>query len=270
MTTQTRTVVITGGSRGLGKALAVEFIRLGALVVIGSRSQDSMNLALALSPDPKRVLGMQCDVRDFEQARALALAAVRKFGEIDLWINNAGSSHPYQKMMDVAPARWRESFDTNFLGTYHGSRAALENMLPRQQGRIINILGFGADRPAPNQSAYGTSKAAVFRLTQTLAQEYAASGVAICAVQPGMIWTEMLTSAEGVDPKLQSRFEWAMRVFGNAPRIAAQWVAEVAMREGVNGRLYRMVTARVFVPRMIRELLGAGKRDPHPWANLAD
>jgi NAD(P)-dependent dehydrogenase (short-subunit alcohol dehydrogenase family) len=208
-------------------------------------------------------------VRDLAQVRALVGAVEKKFGRMDVWINNAGIAHPYQKMLDVDDARWRESFETNFLGTYHGARAALEVMLPRKRGRIINILGFGADRPVPNQSGYGASKAAVFRLTQTLAREYADSGVSICAVQPGMIWTGMLTDAEGVDPNVQARFEWAMRVFGNAPSLPAEFVADIATRVDVNGKMFRLMTPRRFVPRMIREMLGAGRRNPHPWENSA-
>jgi glucose 1-dehydrogenase len=266
---QDKVVVITGGSRGLGHATALEFSRSGAYVAICSRIPDGVQRALAGLPDPTRVLGVPCDVRDLDQVRQLADATEKKFGRIDIWINNAGVSHPYHKMMDVDSARWRESFDTNFWGTYHGVRAALEKMLPRKNGRVISILGFGADRPAPNQSGYGTSKTAVWRLTQTLAQEYAGSGVEIFAAQPGMIWTEMLTQAEGVDVSVQSRFEWAMRVFGNAPTVPAQWVARIAAQPNVNGKMLRLVTPKMFVPRMIGEMLGAGKRNPRPWENLA-
>ncbi len=261
-------VVITGSSRGLGQALAVEFHQHGARVVVSSRTAEAVNAALRALPEPGRALGVPCDVRELEQVQALADAAVSKFGRIDVWINNAGISPGWGRMNEMDPARWRDAFETNFFGTYHGCRAALDKMLTRRRGLIVNILGAGADRPAPNQSAYGTAKAAVARLTQTLAIENADSGVSFIAVMPGMIWTEMLTRAQGVDsPRLRTRMEWAMRVFGNPPEVPARWIVGIAQRDrrGMSGKTYRLLTPRVFVPRMLGELLGAGKRDPRPW-----
>lgn len=264
---QDQVVVITGSSRGYGRAAAFEFARAGARVVISSRSADAVNRTLSEMPDPTRMLGIACDVRAIDQLRKLADAALARFGRIDIWVNNAGIAHPYKKMLEVDLAAWRDSFETNFFGAAYGSRVAYEKMQLQKTGRIVNILGFGADRPAPNQSGYGTSKAAVLALTRTLALEYAESGVSICAVQPGMIWTEMLTNAEGVDAKLHARFEWAMRVFGNAPAAPARFLAHLATRTDVNGKMFRFVTPRMFVPRMLGEMLGAGKRNPHPWEN---
>ena len=201
-------VVITGSSRGFGKVMAIEFQRAGARVVVSSRDADAVQRAVSALPQPANALSVTCDVRDLDQVRTLADAAVSQFGQIDVWINNAGISPGWGKLTDIDPARWRTAFETNFFGAYHGCRAALEKMLPRQRGQIVNVLGAGADRAAPNQSAYGTSKTAMARLTETLAKEYAGSGITIAAVMPGMIWTDMLTGAEGVDdPRLRARFE---------------------------------------------------------------
>ena len=263
-----KVVVITGSSRGFGRAMAIEFQRAGARVVLSSRDAEAVRRAVSALPNPANALGMACDVRDLAQVRALADAATSQFGQIDVWINNAGISPGWGKMTDIDPARWRAAFETNFFGAYHGCRAALEKMLPRKTGQIINVLGAGADRAAPNQSAYGTSKTAMARLTETLAKEYADSGVIIEAVMPGMIWTDLLTGAEGVDePRLRARFEWAMRVFGNLAEVPARYVVQMVERGGANGKVFRVLSPRVFVPRMIGEMLGAGKRNPRPWEN---
>ncbi len=263
---ENQVVVITGSSRGFGKAMAIEFQRAGACVAISSRDADAVQRAVDSLPQPANALGAACDVRDLNQVRTLADTAVAQFGQIDIWINNAGISPGWGKMNDIDPARWRESFETNFFGTYHGCRAALEKMLPHKTGQIINVLGAGATSVAPNQSAYGTSKTAIARLTETLAKEYADSGVSIASVMPGMIWTEMLTGAEGVDePRIRARFEWAMRVFGNPPEVPARFVVQITERGGENGRMYKVLSPRVFVPRMIGEMLGVSKRNPRPW-----
>ncbi len=259
-------VVITGSSRGFGLAMAKEFQNAGAKVVLCSRSVQSVNEAVQSLPHPGSALALPCDVRNLDEVRNVANVTEAEYGRIDIWVNNAGVAHAYAKITDVKPERWRESFETNFFGTYHGCLTALEKMLPRKRGQIINILGMGADRAAPNQSGYGASKAAVRALTQTLAAEYRNSGLVIYAVQPGMIWTEMLTNAEGVsDPGLRARMEWAMRVFGNPPEAPARYVVALAGHPDGSGKVHRLLGARVIVPRMIGELLGRGKRNPRPW-----
>jgi hypothetical protein len=80
-----------------------------------------------------------------------------------------------------------------------------------------------------------------------------------------MIWTEMLTRAEGVEGQMRSRMEWAMRVFGNPPEVPARFVVEIARRGDANGKTFRLLSPRVYVPRMIREMFGASKSNPRPW-----
>lgn len=258
-------VVITGSSRGYGKAMAVEFQRAGARVVVSSRHPDAVEAAVASLPNPGAALGVACDVRDLAQVRALADATVQTFEQLDIWVNNAGISPGWGKLDTIDPERWRESFDTNIIGTYNGCRAALEKMLPHGRGQIMNILGVGADKPAPNQTAYGTAKAAVAMLTRTLAVEYAGSGISFKSIMPGMIWTEMLTRAQGVKPNMQSRMEWAMRVFGNPPDVPARFAVAIAERGGETGKTFKLLGPGIYVPRMIREILGGSKNNPRPW-----
>ncbi len=260
-----RVVVITGSSRGFGKAMAAEFQRAGARVVLSSRHGDAAQSAAAALPEPPRALAVECDVRDLAAVRAMADAAVQAFGGIDIWVNNAGLSSGWGKLHTVDPGLWRESYDTNSIGTYNGCRVALEKMLPVGKGQIINVLGVGADKPAPNQTAYGTAKAAVAMLTRTLAIEYAASGITFNAVMPGMIWTEMLTRAQGVHPDMKARMEWAMRVFGNPPEVPARFVVQIAQAGNSTGKTFNLLTPRVYVPRMVREMLGGSRRNPRPW-----
>jgi NAD(P)-dependent dehydrogenase (short-subunit alcohol dehydrogenase family) len=246
--------------------MASEFQSAGARVALSSRDADAVRRAIEKLPNPANAFGVKCDVRELAQVEQLAQAAVSRFGRIDVWINNAGVAHRYAKFLEIAPPDWRASIETNLIGAYHGCRVALAQMLSRRAGQIINILGMGADRPAPNQTGYGASKAALMRLTESLALEYADTGVAICSVRPGMMWTDMLTGAEGVQtPEMQKRMEWAMRVFGNPPSVPAQFVVRLVERGGKNGKSYQVVKPTMFMPRMISEMLGVGKRNPRPW-----
>ena len=235
--------------------------------VQSSRDAETIKRAVDELPEPANAFGLACDVRDLSQVNQLADAVIARFGQIDVWINNAGISPGWGKTTAIDPAKWQAAFETNFFGAYHGCRVALEKMVPRKHGCLINVLGAGATKAAPNQSAYGTSKTALARLTETLAEEYAGSGVSIFSVMPGMIWTDMLINAEGVDePGQRTRFEWAMRVFGNPPEVPARFVVALAQRGDASGKMHKLLSPRMFVPRMIGEMLGAGKRNPHPWA----
>ena len=101
------------------------------------------------------------------------------------------------------------------------------------------------------------------RLTETLAVEYSGDGIVVNAVMPGMIWTDMLTGAEGVDePRMRARFEWAMRVFGNPPYVPAKFVLQMAERRTGSGKTFSVLTPAMFVPRMFGEIFGAGKKNP--------
>jgi glucose 1-dehydrogenase len=252
-----KTVVITGGTRGFGLAVAQAFARAGANLVICSRSPE----AVAQAVDSLRVLGAQvdgiaCDVSDLEQVQALAEYATATFGGFDVWVNNAGISPPYGPTIHVQPDDFVRTTQINVLGTYYGSLVAMRAFLGRGNGKLINILGVGDRKPQPMQNAYASSKAWILNFTKALAEEYKDSGVGVYALNPGMMDTDMLLDVEVVQgyEKRLDVLDTVMRVLSQRPETPARkavWLAS-AETDGRSGLVVRELTTL----KMLRGALG--------------
>jgi 3-oxoacyl-[acyl-carrier protein] reductase len=191
-----RTIVITGGTRGLGRATASAFFDRGDHVWMLSRT----------APDPSvlrpRLRHLVADVCDRAQLDA-AVAAIRAdVPHIDVWINNAGFGRPVP-FHDGDNALWEQMFEVNFWGTVHGTRAAL-GALRRPGGVIINIASIAGLMAPRGHSAYATAKAAVIALTRSTAVEFASEGIRINAIAPGPLDTEGFRAAGG-DPEKRAQ-----------------------------------------------------------------
>jgi NAD(P)-dependent dehydrogenase (short-subunit alcohol dehydrogenase family) len=253
-----KVAVITGASRGLGLAIARAYVREGAAVVVASRSAAAVAATVAeLQAAGARVAGQACDVGDAAQVQALADLAIATFGGFDIWVNNAGISAPYGPTALIPVERFDAVIQTNIAGTYHGATVALRHFLPKGRGKLINILGKGESGTAPLQSAYGSSKAWIKAFTRTLAEEYAASGVGIYALQPGMMVTDLITRPEamaGYEAKL-AVLPTVLRILGNPPEVPAEravWLASGAT-DGKTGIQLRTLTKGRMLKGALRE-----------------
>lgn len=183
--------IITGGTRGIGKAIAEHLARRGVNLVVASRTRSAAEeVAAALSQQGIRAIGTQLDVSDAQEVEAVFEMTRREYGRIDILVNNAGITRD-GLLMRMREDAWDAVLDTNLKGVFLCSREAIKDMARQRYGRIINITSVAAFMGNPGQANYSASKAGIVGFTKTVAREYAARGITVNAVAPGFIETAM-------------------------------------------------------------------------------
>ncbi|MFW6299760.1 MAG: SDR family NAD(P)-dependent oxidoreductase [Oceanicaulis sp.] len=194
-----RNVIVTGASQGIGKGIAETIAADGANVAICSRAQERVEpVAEAIRDDGGTALAVECNVREPDEVEAFVEATVEEFGGVDLLVNNAGGEFvaPFD---DISENGWKTIVDINLHGTFHCTQAAGEYMREGDGGCIINMSSVNGQHPAPHESHYGASKAALIRLTETLAVEWARYGIRVNCIAPGLIQTPGVAETLGID-----------------------------------------------------------------------
>ncbi len=187
-----RVAVITGAGRGIGRAIALAYAREGAMLGLAARSESELEDAVgAVSELGVEAIAVPTDVTNSEDTERLAQRVVERFGRIDLLVNNAGISGPVGPLQGNDIADWVSTINVNITGTFLVCRAVIPVMLEQGGGKIINLSGAGATNAWSNMSAYCSSKAAVVRLTEVLAQELDGQGITVNALGPGSVHTSM-------------------------------------------------------------------------------
>ena len=263
-----KVAVITGSSRGLGLAIAQAYAGEGAAVVLASRSLAALEeAATALRRQGARISWQVTDVGDLEQVKALADHAIKKFGKIDIWVNNAGYAGVYGPTAAIDPLDFERVVRTNILGEYYGSWVALRHFLAQGTGgKLINLLGRGDTTPVALQNAYASSKAWVRNFTLALAKEYKKTGIGIYAFQPGLVETDLLRKVDvvqGYERKLRI-FSTIIRIWANPPAVPAEkavWLASAAT-DGKTGLQVHVLTPGKQVAGLLRELCRLVLRQP--------
>ena len=256
MVLKDKVAVITGGSRGLGLAIAQTYARAGAKVVIASRTPHAVDLAVdSLRASGYQATGLACDVADMAQVEALAQHAIQTFGRMDIWVNNAGLSAPYGPTVHIPRRDFMTVINTNIIGTYNGSIVAMRHFLAQKSGKLINLLGRGDKGSIALQNAYSSSKVWVRNFTKTLANEYRNSGVDIFGFNPGLVRTEMLSNVHAVAgyEEQMNPLRFVAMLWGNdadVPAEKALWLASPAT-DGKNGTMVTVLTKRMMISRLI-------------------
>ena len=190
---QTQTVIITGGSQGIGYGIATCFARMGAnLVIADLNGEQAVKAADQLkAAGASDAMGIACDVASRAQVEAMVAAVVERFGAIDVLVNNAGIC-PFIDVMEMTPQVWQKTLDINLTGAFHCTQAAAKHMIQRGLGgRVIFITSLAENVTGPQQVDYGASKAGMRMTMVGFATALGKHGITCNAIAPGMILTPM-------------------------------------------------------------------------------
>jgi NAD(P)-dependent dehydrogenase (short-subunit alcohol dehydrogenase family) len=206
MLLQNKRAIITGGSMGLGLAIAKAFVAQGASVMICARDSVALESAqeeLGAIPGHNRqtISTHVCDVSDELQVDQLFTQALEAMGGLDILVNNAGVYGPKGTVEELDRSEWRRTIEVNLFGTLYACQKAIAIFKQQGSGKVINMSGGGATAPLPYISAYSASKAAVVRLTETLSEEVKQFGIDINAVAPGALNTRLMEEVLAAGPE---------------------------------------------------------------------
>jgi NAD(P)-dependent dehydrogenase (short-subunit alcohol dehydrogenase family) len=232
-----KVIVVTGSTRGIGKGMAGELLRRGHHVAISGRSQSAAAAAVAelqpLATDGATALGVACDVSDGAQLQQLWDATVARFGRVDVWVNNAGLSHPRQRGGEMREADILAVERTNLLGMMLATQVALRGMQRQGGGTIYNMEGFGSNgMMTPGMSLYGASKFALTYFNKALLAETGDGPVKICYLSPGIVLTDLLKRDMGSnDPRDWERTKRIYNILADRVETVTPYLAEGILRE---------------------------------------
>lgn len=239
-------VLVTGGSRGIGQAICVEFGRAGWQVGIHfrERRQAAEETAASVKDSGGEGLVFQADIRRAREVNEMVESFAARSGRLDVMICNAGQAETHL-LLRMSPEAWGDTIETNLTGTFHCLRAAGNAMLPKRTGSVVVISSFAGLHGGPGQAAYAASKAGLLGLVKSAAQEWGPSNVRINAVLPGWQRTELAGDAapqgHGVDPA------GSRHVLGRLADLhsVARTIYHLALLEDVSGQVWNL-DSRIF------------------------
>lgn len=204
-----KVVVVTGASKGLGRAIALAFAAEGCKVVVTARNEEELaQLAQEIRESGSESLAVPIDLTSKEATKTIVDRTVERFGTVHVLVNNAGSTGRVVAFEELTDEDWERVFDLNLFSTVRLTHAILPFMKKQQWGRIINIASESGIQPDPTVQHYNASKAAIINLTKSLSKAYAMDGILVNTVSPGLIKTPLVekilveqAKAKGISPQ---------------------------------------------------------------------
>ena len=210
MTLVGKVALVTGGSRGIGRAIALKLAENGADVAINyaGNTAAAEEVKAAIEQMGRKALLIQCSVADTDGVQAMVNQVVKELGRLDILVNNAGITRD-GLLMRMKEADWDDVMNTNLKGVYNCSKAVMRTMMKQKSGRIVNMASVVGEMGNAGQANYAAAKAGVIGFTKSLAKEVASRGITVNAIAPGFIATDM-TSVLSDDrrPKWLGPFLW--------------------------------------------------------------
>ncbi|MBW4599807.1 MAG: 3-oxoacyl-[acyl-carrier-protein] reductase [Calothrix sp. FI2-JRJ7] len=196
--------IVTGASRGIGRASAIELAKFGASVVVNYAASNSAADAVVdtITNAGGTAIALKADVSSVSEVDALFNAVMEKFGRVDILVNNAGITRD-TLLLRMKPEDWQAVIDLNLTGVFYCTRAASKIMLKQRSGRIVNITSVAGQMGNPGQANYSAAKAGVIGFTKTVAKELAPRGITVNAVAPGFIATDMTDKLSNIEEILK-------------------------------------------------------------------
>ncbi len=220
---QTRVALVTGASRGIGRAIAIELARVGFAVGVNylSRQEQAEEAVAAITAAGGQAVALQADVADSQAVERMFAALDRQHGRLDALVNNAGIGARFDSLISIDDATWRRTLAVNLDGAFYCLRAAVPRLRAAGGGRIVNISSGAAKTGGLMGAHYAASKAGLLALTAKAARELARDGISVNAVLPSVIETEMLESlAGGVEARERLRAQFPIGRFGRPEEVA--------------------------------------------------
>ncbi|HCK79641.1 MAG TPA: chitin-binding protein [Actinobacteria bacterium] len=234
---ENRSVVVTGGTRGIGQGLAREFLKRGCRVTITGTSQSSIDRGLAaLGGESATLTGAVCDIASRDQVQGVWDHAVAKFGRVDIWVNNAGMSLPRKPLPEIPADDIQKIVNTNLVGVFNGDAVAMKGMLAQGSGYIWNMEGFGSNGQASSGlGPYGATKRALNYLTKVLIKELKGTGVGMGYLSPGIVVTDLLVQDYEDDQKQWEKVQKTFNILGDTVETVTPYLAEGVLKTDKNG-----------------------------------
>ena len=264
-----KTVIITGSARGFGFNLAKRFKEFGFNVVLSDVNMENLKKAeeelKKINSGSTDVISTVCDVTKYDDVETLWSKAKEKFGNVDIWINNAGVNSPNKGVYELLDKEIEFILNVDLKGTVYGSKVAFKGMKEQGFGQIYNVEGYGSnDAMMTGLTMYGTAKRAVTYFTKSLSKEsedLTNGNVKVCLLTPGIMITDFITHANGDKTKveLSEKTKKVYNILGDYPETIVNYVVPKMIKNDKNGYNVVWLTNR----RAFRRFLFAGfnKRD---------
>ena len=239
-----KTIVITGSTRGIGFALAREFLKRDCQVAISGRSDASVKFSVEKlqAEFPKdQIAGVPCDVTQYDQVITLWKLSKTKFGNIDIWINNAGISNEQASSWEIPVDEIRSVIETNMLGELFGTKVAVQGFFDQDFGAIYNVEGLGANGRTNNVkglSIYGSTKAGLHYFNKCLFKEIDHPNVIAGALQPGMVLTDMIKGQYKDKPEEWEKVKEILGIIASPIDEVAVWMTNKILTNHKNGSYF--------------------------------
>jgi NAD(P)-dependent dehydrogenase (short-subunit alcohol dehydrogenase family) len=239
-------VLITGSTRGIGFAMACSFLKTGSRVTINGTSSAGVKSALQKLTElfPKgSYQGIRGDMTSMKDVEELAGKAVKGFGEIDIWVNNAGINQKNLYTWEMKEEDIVKIIDTDLIGVMRGSVTAFNLMRKQGYGRIYNMEGLGSnDMMLPKSIIYGTSKRALRYFSRGLALEAKGSPVQVSTISPGMVVTDFLLKIEGQAPEDEKQMRRIINILADKAETVAPWLVKKMLSNRKNNACFNWLT----------------------------